>query len=91
MTVKEWNDSPDLAAELNQILNSPVFTAALSIIEANTLAKTVGNGPMLERFADKAHVFFGYDSGRNSVIADLKYLALKQEELTDVQPTYQPE
>jgi hypothetical protein len=89
MTIAEWRDYPDYAIKLQEMIKSPVFQAALSVLENNTLAKTLGNASALERFADKANVFFGYDSGRNSVITDLKFLAESPEETKEIHPSYQ--
>jgi hypothetical protein len=90
MDYQTWRNDPSLASELKKVLNKPVLKNALAILEGQTMAKTLaGNG--LLQLSDKAHVLFGYDAGRASIISDLENLAETPEEITSIQPTYQGE
>jgi hypothetical protein len=88
MTYEEWRSDPYLASQLNEILKSPVMTAAISVLEGMTAARTLGVGSGLVQLSDKAHVLFGYDAGRANVILDLKSLAIEPPEIKQIEPTY---
>jgi hypothetical protein len=53
---------------------------------ARTLA---GNG--LLQLSDKAHVLFGYDAGRASILSDLQNLSVVPEEMKELPPSYTTE
>jgi len=81
----------DLAIELKKLLENPVMKHALSVVDGLSMAKTLGNGSGLIQQANNAHVLFGYDSGRASVINDLAVLAEVPEEQVNIEPTYTSE
>lgn len=81
----------DLAIELKKILDNPVMQNALSVLDGMTMAKTLAIGGGVVQLADKAHVLFGYDSGRASALSDLLQLAVVPEEREEIQPNYQGE
>jgi hypothetical protein len=90
MDYQQWRNDPSLASELKKLLNKPALKSALAILEGQTMAKTLaGNG--LLQLSDKAHVLFGYDAGRASIISDLHNLAETPEEIKEIQPSYQGE
>jgi hypothetical protein len=88
MTYQEWRSDPYLASKLNEILNSPVMTAAISVLESMTAARTLGTGSGLIQLSDKAGVLFGYDAGRANVILDLQNLAVEPTEIKQIEPSY---
>jgi len=88
MTLSEWRQNVDLAIELKKILDNPVVKHALSVVDNLSMAKTLGNRAGLIQQANNAHVLFGYDSGRASIIADLHILSEVPEELVNIEPTY---
>jgi hypothetical protein len=88
MTHDEWRSNIDLAIELNKILQSPVMQHAVSVLEGMTMAKTLAIGGGILPLADKAHVLFGYDAGRASMLSDLKQLSVVPEDKPVLEPTY---
>jgi hypothetical protein len=91
MTLNEWRDNPSYADELRAILRQPVLQAALTVLDGLTAAKTIGNAQTLFSTANNAHVLFGFDAGRASVIKDLTDLTLVPEEISEQQPSYTKE
>jgi hypothetical protein len=91
MNLNEWRSNVDLAIELKKILENPIMKHALSVVDGLSMAKTLGNGSGLIQQANNAHVLFGYDSGRASVINDLAVLAEVPEEQVNIEPTYTSE
>jgi hypothetical protein len=90
MTHEEWRADISLAIELKKILDLPVLKAAISILDSQTMAKTLaGNG--LLQLSDKAHVLFGYDAGRAAALSDLHNLSIVPEEITELAPSYTTE
>lgn len=81
----------DLAIELKKLLENPVMKHAMSVVDNLSMAKTLGNGAGLIQQANNAHVLFGYDSGRASIINDLYILAEVPEEQVNIEPTYTSE
>jgi hypothetical protein len=88
MTYSEWRDDVTLAIELKKALDLPVIKQALSVIGELTAAKSLGNTSSLTQIANNAHVLFGFDAGRASVITDLENLCRVPEEIKDIQPNY---
>ena len=88
MTFEEWRADVTLAVELKKILELPVMKAALSLTDNLTAAKILGDTNALTKVANNAHVLFGFDAGRASVITDLKNLATVPEQAEDVKPSY---
>jgi hypothetical protein len=93
MTYNEWKKDPKNATALAELLNQPIMQEALSLLESQTMAKTIGSGPSLLQSATNSHVLFGWDCGRASAWSDLSNLALVQsdDELAPIVPTYQGE
>jgi hypothetical protein len=88
MTYSEWRDHPPYAEELSKVLETPVLKLALSVIAELTAAKTLGNTNSLMSMANNAHVLFGFDAGRASVISDLENLCRVPEEIKNIEPSY---
>ena len=88
MTFEEWRADVTLAVELKKILQLPVLKAALELTDGLTAAKMLGNTNALTKIADNAHVLFGFDAGRASIITDLHNLSIVPEEFEEVQPNY---
>jgi hypothetical protein len=88
MTYSEWRDDVNLAVELKKALDLPVLKQALSVIGELTAAKALGSTNSLMSIANNAHVLFGFDAGRASVINDLESLSRVPEEIKDIQPSY---
>lgn len=91
MTFEEWRADVTLAVELKKILQLPVLKAALELTDGLTAAKMLGNTNALTKIADNAHVLFGFDAGRASIITDLHNLSIVPEEFEEVQPNYAKE
>ena len=91
MNLTEWRSNVDLAIELKKLLENPVMKHALSVVDGLSMAKTLGNGAGLIQQANNAHVLFGYDSGRASIINDLHILSEVPEEQVNIEPTYTSE
>jgi hypothetical protein len=91
MNLSEWRSNVDLAIELKKLLENPVMKHAMSVVDNLSMAKTLGNGAGLIQQANNAHVLFGYDSGRASIINDLYILAEVPEEQVNIEPTYTSE
>lgn len=93
MTYNEWRKDPKNATALAELLNQPIMQEALSILEGQTMAKTIGSGPALLQSANNSHVLFGWDCGRASAWSDLANLAMVQSDdgLNAIEPTYQGE
>jgi hypothetical protein len=90
MTHEEWRADVSLAIELKKMLDLPVLKAAISILDSQTMARTLaGNG--LLQLSDKAHVLFGYDAGRASILSDLQNLSVVPEEMKELPPSYTTE
>lgn len=77
-----------LAIELKKILQLPVLKAALELTDGLTAAKTLGNTNALTKVSGNAHILFGFDAGRASIITDLHNLSIVPEEHEEVQPSY---
>jgi hypothetical protein len=90
MKLNEWRENVDYAIELAKILKNPVFVLAQSVLEEMTAAKVIGGTPQLYQL-NNAHILFGYDAGRASILADLSQLAEVPEEQVNIQPTYTSE
>ena len=88
MTYSDWRNDVSLAVELKKILDLPVIKQALSVCDGLTAAKVLGNTNALTQSAGNAHVLFGFDAGRASIINDLHGLAAVQEEVNEIQPSY---
>jgi len=88
MTFEEWRADVTLAVELNKILQLPVMKAALLLTDSLTAAKTLGNTSALMNTSTNAHILFGFDAGRASIITDLHNLAIVPEEMSVIQPSY---
>jgi hypothetical protein len=88
MTLTDWRNDATLAAELKQILANPTLQTALSILELQTMARTLGTGNGMLQLSDKAHVLFGYDAGRASFVSDLHNLTIVSEEIVQAEPSY---
>jgi hypothetical protein len=91
MTFEEWRADVTLAVELKKILQLPVLKAALELTDSLTAAKTLGNTNALTKVSENAHVLFGFDAGRASIITDLHNLSIVPEEIKEVQPSYTTE
>lgn len=91
MNLEEWRNNVDLAIELKKILDNPVMKHALSVVDGMSMAKVLGNGTGLVQQANNAHVLFGFDAGRASIINDLEILAKVPEEIPTLEPSYQGE
>jgi len=91
MTYSDWRDNPPLAEELAKVLANPVLKHALSVCDALTAAKILGNSQALTQNGNNAHVLFGFDAGRASIISDLNALAVVPEEIGEVNSTYTSE
>ena len=90
MTHDEWRRSDELAIELNKLLENPVMKHAVSVLETLTAAKAIGGTPQLYT-TNNAHVLFGFDAGRASILNDLQQLARVPEEIVAIEPSYQGE
>ena len=88
MTHDQWRQDATLAAQLKQVLSMPIIEAAISVLNEQTMAKTLGTSNGLLALADKATVLFGYDAGRASLIADLHNLSIVPEEIENIEPSY---
>ena len=88
MTYQEWREDVSLAVELKKILDLPVVKQALSVCDGLTAAKVLGNTNALTQSASNAHVLFGFDAGRASIINDLHGLAAVPEEVKEIVPSY---
>lgn len=91
MTLQEWRNNIDLAVELKKLLENPVMQNAISVIDGMSAAKTIGSGSGLIQQASNAHVLFGYDAGRASIISDLEALSTVPEDQPEIEPTYSAE
>jgi len=91
MTYSDWRDNPSYAEELYKLLNNPVLKLALQVCDGMTAAKTLGNTSALTQNANNAHVLFGFDAGRASIISDLTALAVTPEEIGEVKASYTSE
>lgn len=74
MTLDEWNEHPEYAAELYKVLNSPIFKTAAEIVSGMTMANAM-DGQRLLRVAANGQTLFGYDVGRGSIFKDFDMLA----------------
>jgi hypothetical protein len=63
---------------------------ALSVVDGLTAAKTIGGTPQLYS-TNNAHILFGFDAGRASIISDLHGLSVTPDEIQEVNPSYQGE
>ena len=88
MTYQDWRNDVSLAVELKKILESPILKQALSVCDSLTAAKVLGNTNALTQSAGNAHVLFGFDAGRASIISDLHGLAVVPEEVNEIKPSY---
>jgi len=88
MTLNEWQADVSLASELKKALDLPIIKQALSVVDGLTAAKTIGNTNSLTSVAVNAHVLFGFDAGRASVITDLNGLTIVPEQAEEPQPSY---
>jgi len=88
MTLNEWREDISLANDLRKVMELPVVQKAISVIDGMSAAKTLGNTNALTALAGNAHVLFGFDSGRASVISDLNNLTIVPEQVDDLQPSY---
>jgi len=88
MTIQEWRDNPSLAVDLDKILNMPIMKMAMEICDSLTAAKTIGSSSSLISNANNAHVLFGFDSGRASVLRDLRELSITPEAPKEIEPSY---
>ena len=61
--------------------------AAMEIVESSTAAKSYGVS-QLTVIGEKATSLFGYDSGRASIIQDLKDLAKEKPVFKEIEPDY---
>ena len=77
-----------LAVELKKILQLPVLKAALELTDGLTAAKALGSTNALTSMSANAHILFGFDAGRASIITDLHNLSIVPEEHEEVQPSY---
>jgi hypothetical protein len=91
MTYSDWRENPSLAEELAKVLNNPVLKHALNVCDGMTAAKTLGNTSALTQNSNNAHVLFGFDAGRASIISDLQALAIVPEEVGEVKVSYTSE
>jgi hypothetical protein len=91
MTYTDWRADTALAAELKKILDLPIMKQALSVVDGLTAAKVLGSTNALVASANNAHVLFGFDAGRASIINDLHGLAVVPEEIEEINPSYQGE
>lgn len=80
-----------LAIELKKIMQMPALKAALALTDNLTAAKMLGNTSELTKVSNNAHVLFGFDAGRASIITDLHNLSIVPEDVTEVQPNYTSE
>ena len=90
MTYTDWRSNADLAIELRKILELPIMKQALSVVDGLTAAKTIGGTPQLYT-TNNAHILFGFDAGRASIINDLHGLSVTPDEIQDVTTNYQGE
>jgi hypothetical protein len=90
MTYTDWRADSALASELKKILDLPIMKQALSVVDGLTAAKTIGGTPQLYS-TNNAHILFGFDAGRASIIADLHGLSVTPDEIQEVNPSYQGE
>jgi len=88
MTYQEWREDVSLAVELKKVLDLPVVKQALSVCDGLTAAKTIGTTPQLTSLSNNAHILFGFDAGRASLINDLHGLAAVPEEVKEIVPSY---
>jgi hypothetical protein len=88
MTLQDWRADVTLASELKKALELPIIQKALSVCDGLTAAKTLGTSNSLITNANNAHVLFGFDAGRASILNDLKGLSIVPEEIDEIQPTY---
>ena len=88
MTYEEWSRDTTLAPKLKEALALPIIQQALSVVNELTAAKTLGTTTAITSHAGNAHVLFGFDAGRASVINDLQSLSQVREEITQIEPSY---
>ena len=88
MTYSDWRENPSLAEDLAKVLANPVLKHALAVCDNLTAAKVLGNTNALTQSAGNAHVLFGFDAGRASIISDLHGLAVVPEEVNEIKPSY---
>ena len=88
MKLSEWRENPRNAVELQELIESPIFKSAILVLEGLTAAKTIGTTPQLTSLSNNAHILFGFDAGRASILNDLNGLSIVPEEIDEIQPTY---
>ena len=88
MTYQEWRDNPALAEDLAKLLANPVMKIALQVVDGMSAAKVLGSSHKLLEQSSNAHVLFGFDSGRASIINDLEALSVVPAEIQEVSQNY---
>jgi len=88
MTYTDWTADTTLAPKLKELLNHPVLVQALSVLNELTAAKALGTTNAITSHAGNAHVLFGFDAGRASVIHDLNSLCSVSEIVAEQDPSY---
>jgi len=88
MTYEEWKRDTTLAPKLKEALSLPIIQQALSVLNELTAAKALGTTNAITSHAGNAHVLFGFDAGRASIISDLQSLSQAHEEIAQLEPSY---
>jgi hypothetical protein len=88
MTYTDWRADTTLAPKLKELLANPVIVQALSVLNELTAAKALGTTNAITSHAGNAHVLFGFDAGRASIISDLQSLSQVREEIEQLEPSY---
>ena len=88
--LEKWNADPSNAVALKKLLEDPILSFALNVIQGKTMARTVGQHQLIA-LGDKATSLFGYDVGRESVFLDLEQMTKVEEALEIPEPSYTDE
>jgi len=88
MTYTDWQADTTLAPKLKEALSLPIIQQALSVLNELTAAKALGTTNAITSHAGNAHVLFGFDAGRASIISDLQSLSQVREEISEIEPSY---
>ena len=88
MTYSDWQADTTLAPKLKEALSLPIIQQALSVLNELTAAKALGTTNAITSHAGNAHVLFGFDAGRASIISDLQSLSQVMEEISEIEPSY---
>jgi len=88
MTYSDWQADTTLAPKLKEALSLPIIQQALSVLNELTAAKALGTTNAITSHAGNAHVLFGFDAGRASIISDLQSLSQVREEISEIEASY---